>query len=604
MQRRWRNHSFSGIRALVLLSTMLSAALADPTADTERLRNTVQGKIVGKVASNGSLTWQGVPYAAAPVGERRWRAPRPPRAWQGIRHATQPRSPCLQLAGDGSLTGNEDCLYLNIWAPSTQNHAEGPLPVMVWIHGGANILGDGGHFGGSVLAQRERVIVVTLNYRLGPMGWLTHPALSYGQNTLDASGNDGLLDQIRALQWVRQNIAAFGGDPNRVTVFGESAGGQNIFALLVSPLAEGLFQRAIIQSGSVATHTKEWGSHYRDQTFPGSAMSSGELLLQFIIAQTPATNRSQARQLARQWKPDQVAAFMRSIPAGEVMHAYDRLFRAAKAKGEVAIPALFRDGLVLPESGILKALADGRFNRVPVLLGATRDEFRILLPMLYTPANSFMSIDEKGRIRVNNPEYYDRISRYLSDWLWVKAVHIPATLMSQWSDTPIYVYRFEWDQLMPAPWLDRHRLGATHGLDVPFVFGHLNLGPEYLQIPLIAPQSRASYRRLSQQMMQYWAKFARTGNPSNGRDVDLPVWWPWQGNDKHVLYFNNQPYPSLGVSPIAKAEWLQHLASEPPALRCEVFGLLERLQQALGPPPDAMYLADQCGRMTSNREDQ
>jgi para-nitrobenzyl esterase len=199
----------------------------------------------------------------------RWRAPLAAAPWTGTRTATAMGSPCIQFWGpisglkghEGDVVGAEDCLYLNIWAPAAASTpaADERLPVMVWIHGGGNTIGTGNTYNGSHLAGSQKVVVVTINYRLGVLGWLSHPALREGAaNAADASGNYGVLDMIEALRWVQKNIAAFGGDPANVTVFGESAGGHDVFALLASPLAKGLFQRAIVQSGSLRTSSRTW----------------------------------------------------------------------------------------------------------------------------------------------------------------------------------------------------------------------------------------------------------------------------------------------------------------------------------------------------------
>ncbi|MEM1412545.1 MAG: carboxylesterase family protein, partial [Pseudomonadota bacterium] len=220
-------------------------------ADPSSQRNTPQGKVVGFDAGFGAHGWLGIPYAAPPDGDLRWRAPRPVRPWSEPLQALQAGAPCPQIGGPladvarsayGDVVGDEDCLTLNIYAPY---HPPGELeelgisyPVMVWIHGGGNTIGYGADYDGSRLAAKHAVVVVTINYRLGVLGWFNHPAIiGTANDPADASGNFGLLDQIAALRWVQDNIAYFGGNPEQVTVFGESAGGINAFALLASPPA-------------------------------------------------------------------------------------------------------------------------------------------------------------------------------------------------------------------------------------------------------------------------------------------------------------------------------------------------------------------------------
>ncbi|HBF90155.1 MAG TPA: carboxylesterase family protein, partial [Hyphomonas atlantica] len=219
------------------------------------MRTIAQGEVVGTSGAADTMAWYGIPFAAPPVGELRWRAPRPAEAWAGRYEAIKPDRECVQYDNlfdgadaDWTLTGSEDCLYLNVWAPS--DAGDQPLPVMVWIHGGANIGGSAGMYEMGHLAAQGDVIVVAINYRLAMLGWFAHPSLvATAETDLDRSMNFALLDQIAALEWVQENISAFGGDVENVTVFGQSAGAFNIAALMSSPLSDGLFHKAIMQSG-------------------------------------------------------------------------------------------------------------------------------------------------------------------------------------------------------------------------------------------------------------------------------------------------------------------------------------------------------------------
>jgi para-nitrobenzyl esterase len=247
-------------------------------ADPATQRTTLQGDVVGGAGHFGSDAWLGVPFAAAPVGDLRWRAPHPPSPWQGTRETLRFGPGCPQFATsiggddsapDGHLTGNEDCLYLNIWAPhlSAAQVPKGSdrLPVMFWIHGGGNSIGRAAMYDGGHLASAENVIVVTTQYRLGPLGWFRHKSLRGGAaDATEASGDFGTLDLERGLEWVRDNISAFGGDPGNVTIFGESAGGQNVYSLLVSPKAKGLFHHAIVESGGLSQTTTDQAEHFAD----------------------------------------------------------------------------------------------------------------------------------------------------------------------------------------------------------------------------------------------------------------------------------------------------------------------------------------------------
>ena len=252
--------------AVLLLANLFITYVADDetvdlplTRDGTTYRHTSHGDIVGFIDRHGARSWQGVPYASPPTKDLRWRAPRPPQNSYELRETLIPSDPCPQFAlaaeiSDESATrrliGKEDCLYLNVWSPP--NAVD--LPVMVWVHGGGNTIGNGGSYNGAWLAANREVVVVTINYRLGVFGWFRHPAIRTG-NHEDDSGNFGTLDIIQSLKWVNENILEFGGDPKNVTIFGESSGGRNVLAMIVSPLAKGLFHKAIVQSGGCLLYT-------------------------------------------------------------------------------------------------------------------------------------------------------------------------------------------------------------------------------------------------------------------------------------------------------------------------------------------------------------
>ena len=238
--------SHKAVALAVLLAAASGAAGAQPAPPTVKIDS---GKLAG-TEKDGMKTFLGIPYAAPPVGPLRWKAPQPAKAWQGIRQATAFGPVCPQIAAWVKMPRSEDCLTLNVWAPVSK--AGKPYPVMVYIHGGALANGHGSEWGpeGGKSIVQKGVILVSINYRLGVLGFFAHPELA-AESPDHAAGNQGFRDQIAALQWVKRNIAAFGGDPNRITIAGESAGGSSVAALTVSPLAKGLFQRAIAESGVI-----------------------------------------------------------------------------------------------------------------------------------------------------------------------------------------------------------------------------------------------------------------------------------------------------------------------------------------------------------------
>ena len=300
-----------------------------PTADSATAVEIAQGRVVGYV-SEGAYAWRGIPFAAPPAGELRWRAPRPPAPFAEPLVATASGSPCLQFAsplaavadpdGDG-VVGSEDCLYLNVYAPAGAPGAGERHPVMFWIHGGGNSVGHAGPYDGSLLAVRHDVVLVAVNYRLGPFGWFTHPALrGPDASPADASGNFGTLDLVRGLEWVRDNIAAFGGDPANVTIFGESAGGTNVLSLLSSPHAAGLFHRAIAQSGSHRATPRAHGEAFAEGETPGHRHSSAEMVAALLARD--GMDLAAARERARAMSHDAIRTLLHGVDGAKLLALY------------------------------------------------------------------------------------------------------------------------------------------------------------------------------------------------------------------------------------------------------------------------------------------
>jgi para-nitrobenzyl esterase len=333
--------------AAAIAATVALVSGAQAAAQRAAPRVTVDaGTLEGRVDSaSGALVFAGVPYAAPPVGAQRWRPPGPAAPWQGVRPATRLGRNCMQHQPYGDIDAaaagtSEDCLYLNVWTQSTQ----GRRPVMVWIHGGGFFAGFGGeerHDPGPL--TRKGAVVVTLNYRLGAFGFMAHPALA-ADSPWGSSGNYGLLDQIEALRWVRRNIARFGGDPSRVTVFGESAGAMSVGSLIASPLARGLFHRAILESG-----TGTVGSQRR---------ADAEAIGLRIAAALGVTGTDAP-----------AAARLRAVPAESLLAAAVRL--QPNRGTPIFYPSI--DGRVLPHP-VDSTLASGAANVVPVIVGSNADE--------------------------------------------------------------------------------------------------------------------------------------------------------------------------------------------------------------------------------------
>jgi len=547
------------------------AALPPPVADEAARRSLPAGEVIGTGGWHGGHAWRGLPFAQPPTGALRWRAPQPAERWSGLREALTFGSPCPQFASSvggvpgepGSIKGNEDCLYLNVYAPAFAADAvpgEGArLPVMFWIHGGGNTIGAASRYDGSALATQQNVIVVTTNYRLGALGWFRHAALrpecaaapeADAACLADASGNFGTLDQIRALEWVRDNIAAFGGDPNNVTIFGESAGARNALALLVSPRAAGLFQRAIAQSGGTRSSSLAEAENLATDPEPGAATSS--------------------REIAKKLGVD--AAALRDVPAETLLRAY-----YTGGIGMYDAPQVFPDGSVLPAEDTLSAIRAGRYNAVPVLIGTNADEnklFFFLDPRYVRRVFGIFPI-------VKDETAYFRDTDYATRGWKINGADEPARALSEVQPGRVFVYRWDWDEEGSVLWADLGELiGAAHGLEIAFVFDHWSLGREGRA--LYTKQNEPGRKALAAAMQGYWAEFARNGDPGSGRNGGLPAWTAWnEAGDKYIVLDTEQ---GGGIRMSAETETLPELIAAieadatyaDTATRCTALAFLHR----------------------------
>jgi para-nitrobenzyl esterase len=489
------------------------------------------GEVVGFVGRYGSHVWLGIPYAKPPAGALRWRAPEPPAPIAGVRealafgnHCPQFASPFAGVAGvpDGAVTGDEDCLYLNVYAPRAERGAAAAkrLPVMMWIHGGGNVIGLSDFYDGGRLARAHDVVVVTVNYRLGPFGFFRHASLREGASPAEQSGNFATLDLVRALEWVRDNAAAFGGDPGNVTIFGESAGGANVFSLLLAPQASGLFHRAIVQSGGVYTDTPAEAENYHDDAEPGHRRSSNEVLLRLLVADGKAADLAAARAQAASMPGAEVAAFLRGQTPARLFAAYER----EAQEGLLDMPRMFADGVVRPIGDPHEQFArpDG-WNRVPVMLGTNRDENKLFLFVNPLYVRRWLGVLPQ----VKEPPLYDATADAMAAMWKATGVDGPASAMGS-TQPQVFAYRWDWDEEPSVLGLDLGAaLGASHGFEIPFVFGHWDLGRQGNVI--FTPENRAAREALSEQMMSYWAQFAWEGDPGRGRGGDQLAWAAWDG---------------------------------------------------------------------------
>ena len=509
----------------ILLAAVAAAACGDarqPEAATgnggEAGAVAVDGGMVAGVpgAGGGSARMYGsIPYAAAPVGERRWLPPQPVEAWDGVRDGSQLPPACMQPSlpvppgeqpffGAGAERMDEDCLYLNVWSAAAPGDA---APVLVWIHGGGLFVGDGSAaaYDGAALASRG-VVVVTLNYRLGSLGYLAHPLLR-AESARAASGNYGLLDQIAALEWVQRNISAFGGDPDRVTIFGESAGSWSVNYLMATPLAEGLFAGAIGQSGGAFA--------------PGAG----------------AVSRAEAEAAGEQFAAAALGeAADVSLPALRALPA-----AAAVAAGTRPV-VLNVDGWVLPAS-VHDIFAGGAQHDVPVIVGANADEGTALAALAAGPELATVAeYDAWAR-----SQYGGLADRYLAAYPAESDGDVAARMVDSAGDgrflwemrtwarmmetvsAPAYLYFFT--RVPPAP--DAARYGAYHTAEIPYVFANLGGGGRYW---FANRDYDDTDRGLSDMMSSYWINFAATGNPNGD---GLPEWPAYTRGTEPVLEFGD-----------------------------------------------------------------
>ncbi|MEU4660099.1 carboxylesterase family protein [Streptomyces sp. NPDC023723] len=522
---------------------------------------TEAGLVAGIRGLDRSVTvFRGIPYAAPPVGELRWRPPRPPVPWAGVRVANDfgpmcPQAPVAEM-DHLDLPMSEDCLRLNVWTGASR--ADERRPVLVWIHGGGFRVGTGANprYDGEPLA-RKGIVVVTLNYRLGALGFLATPELSE-ESEHRASGNYGLLDQIAALKWVRRNIAGFGGDPDRVTVAGQSAGAGSVNFLAMSPLAEGLFQRAVAQS-----HVR----HSRDPELRYLATSYRVLADAEAAGTRYAADRG-ARTLRK----------LRTLPWRKLVEGNASAVDSAVETGGPAKPPLFRpvvDGWVIP-GGYQETYAKGAQHDVTYLTGSNRDEsgavpesafaaHRTAGRLTWRPGAPPVHVTREGHVSASRRKFGALAEEFLrlypaatddeaarshcaavrdnarvSTWLWA----------NDWAErTSRPVYTYFWTHASPVAG-DPAR-GAAHGSEVDFMFGSL-------------PADRGDWteedREVAETMTGYWANFVATGDPAG---PGLPPWPAWTPDTPAVMELGGGFAPIPLADPPRLDFWKRFFATQP-----------------------------------------
>jgi para-nitrobenzyl esterase len=513
-----------------MTATMAGTPVAPSPASWIEARVRVTGGLIEGTVEGPTRdlrVFRGVPYAAPPVGDLRWRPPEPVAPWAGTRAARAFGLPCPQsfteLMTDPIASSGEDCLTLNVW--SGARRADERRPVMVWVHGGAYVQGAASqrHYDGEALARTMGVVLVSMNYRLGPFGFFAHPALTV-EGGRGASGNQGLLDVVQALRWVKDNVAAFGGDPSRVTLFGQSSGAGIVNALLTAPVAGALFHRAILESGTVLGPIQ----HRRDTWY---MLTSGEAIGERV-------------QRAAGVEGPEALAHLRRLSTAEIQAAADPQ-KPFSLGGNRYAPIV--DGEVLREEPVA-ALEVGRFARVPVVVGANEDEGTVFAPLFgtttafaYAQLSAFAYGARAADVLRLFPAPIDAeapaaLARSLGIGAFVAPARRLAALMARHGGRA-YLYHFT----KRRPGAVGQRLGAFHGAEIPYVFGNL----AERTIPgfgAIGVDERD--RALSRQLMGYWGRFAAAGDP-NGEGA--PEWPVFDGRRRAVMEFGSDLRVSDGV---------------------------------------------------------
>lgn len=552
--------------ALLVLGVFIFIAPAQAWDNHDPIAKTDYGKLKGYVDENKEvLVWKGVPYAKPPVGDLRWKTPEDPEPWYGVRDATSPAKKCTQLftteewirTGVVDPESSEDCLYVDIYRPERPTYQWERLPVYVWIHGGSNNFGSGRDYDGSVLANRSDVVVVVVQYRLGPLGWLYHPAIQTG-GILSNSGNFGTLDHAQALKWIHENIESFGGNPHNVTVTGESAGAHNTMNMVISPLGKGLFHRAMSESGGMVTLPTASGRLQANDII--------EKLIRFKEGVDAATAKT--RRIAME-TDGTLEAYLRAATGGD-------LFLAILKYGSVPTFPAVEDGTVMPVGGWIPAIQAGKYNKMPIILGSNEYESKSFMPLYYSfvkplgvPSGPYTWFNLINVLRKDLPitiddvlptqhdkDIYELTGYYGSQNWKAKFVDTVAHELVKVQDD-VYAYLFKWGGIGSGPSPFDFIYGAGHASEIAFFFGS---DQGLFGYPFV-PANEAGRKDLQHAMMEYLKHFAWTGNPNHYFPCSpwfqkwshfsyLPRWKEWSndpGAPKAIVFNADLDHAQIGM---------------------------------------------------------
>jgi para-nitrobenzyl esterase len=452
------------------------------------------------------IYWDDIPYAKPPIDQLRWKAPRTINNSKNI-ISSKENNYCVQRpsslggpGGEGLYVGTEDCLYLDISAPARKKSKL--LPVMFWIHGGGNTSGLKDLYDFNKMVRRHNVIVVRINYRLGPFGWFTHPSIQDFQTDLDKTSNFGTLDIIAALHWVKENISLFGGDPDNVTIFGESAGGHNVFSLLVSDKSKGLFHKAISMSG-YTTSISPKDAYVQNDKSSTSSYTSSEIVKKII---KELSNEKET------YSNEEIRDILLNLSTQEFFEHY------ANRETYEEIPLLTSDNIVIPEDGLRASLFNKDIvNKVPTIAGSNRDEVKLWL----ATAEYFVELDLSAvgsllnipNVKLKDEDAFEAFNYYRSSAWKIRGVDIPLKGLYESGNSNLYAYQYDWDDHRRYVVADFKKLiGAAHATEIPLLAGNAKLVGGYPLSDLIYPAGR-SRLFTSRNMMRFWTNFAKSGDP-------------------------------------------------------------------------------------------
>jgi para-nitrobenzyl esterase len=507
---------------LIFLTLFAGVTYADENQDfVKTSTGSVKGYFQNKV-----INYDDIPYAKPPIGSLRWKAPRelktPENVIEGLEnnHCVQEPSSMGGAPGEGILTGKEDCLYLDIKTPKKRSSEL--LPVMFWIHGGGNTSGLKDIYNFSTMVNKHNVIVVSINYRLGAFGWFAHPAIQDNHEGIDKTSNFGTLDIIEALKWVNKNIEHFGGNPENITIFGESAGGHNVLSLLVAPQSKGLFHKAISQSG-YTTSVPSKNAYINNINNPTFNHTSNEVVKRLIPNSDTITSKELNKKLY-------------SLSSQEFFSDYSD-------KSNLEVPLLNNDGIVIPKIGLEKALKNSKYvQKVPFMAGSNRDEVKLwiaaaeyFVKLDYSLIGSILGIP---RVKLKNEESFEAFNYYRSEAWKIRGVIEPISSLNSVGNLSTFAYRYDWDdhrRFLIANF--KKLIGASHGTEIPLITGNNDIVGDFGF--LIYP-SGPSKRFLSKNMMLFWSNFAKNGVP--GKSTNGIEWLPYNSSEesKNFLILDNK----------------------------------------------------------------